>query len=117
VLRAGCRAYLGFLADEPAFARVFCVDMLSAGPAAVARLHAADERFAEINRKWHERARVTHTDWPTVPAEAYLALAGATGALVRSLVRADRTSELPGLEDTLVALHLAVLAGHPWTFA
>lgn len=113
-LRAGCRAFLGFLAGEPAFARVFYVDMPTAGPAPVERLHAAGERFAEINRKWHERARVTHPEWPAVPDDAYLALAGATAELVRSLVRADRTSELPGLEDTLVSLHLAVLAGRPW---
>jgi AcrR family transcriptional regulator len=86
-LRAGCRAYLGFLAGEPAFARVFYVDMPAAGPAAVGRLHAAAERFAEINRKWHERARVTHPEWPAVPGDAYLALAGATAELVRSRPR------------------------------
>ena len=34
-LRTGCRAYLCFLADEPAFARVFFIDMPAAGPAAV----------------------------------------------------------------------------------
>src|SRR3984957_19373295 len=33
-LRTGCRAYLCFLADEPAFARVFFIDMPAAGPAA-----------------------------------------------------------------------------------
>ena len=49
-----------------------------------------------------------------VPADAYLALAGAAAELVRSLVRAERTKELPHLEDTLVSLHLAVLAARPW---
>ena len=39
-LRTGCRAYLCFLADEPAFARVFFIDMPAAGPAAVERLVA-----------------------------------------------------------------------------
>jgi AcrR family transcriptional regulator len=114
VLRAGCRAFLTFLAEEPAFARVFYIDMPGAGPAAVERLHDAMERFAEINRKWHERARERHPDWPVVPDEAYMALAGATGELVRSLVRADRAKELPDMEDTMVALHLAVLVGRPW---
>jgi AcrR family transcriptional regulator len=114
VLRAGCRAFLAFLAEEPAFARVFYVDMPAAGPPAVERLHDAMERFAEINRKWHERAMERHPDWPAVPAEAYMALAGAMGELVRSMVRADRAKELPDLEDTIVALHLAVLAGRPW---
>jgi hypothetical protein len=49
-------------------------------------------------------------DWE----EAYLALAGATVELVRSMVRAGQTDALPELEDTLVSLHLAVLAGRPW---
>jgi AcrR family transcriptional regulator len=114
VLRAGCRAFLRFLADEPAFARVFYVDMPAAGPLAVERLQDAALRFAEINAKWHRRARTRHSDWPAVPDEAYQALAGATAELVRSWVSADKTGALPELEDTLVALHLAVLAARPW---
>jgi AcrR family transcriptional regulator len=114
VLRAGCRAFLSFLAEEPAFSRVFYIDMPAAGAAAVERLHDAMGRFADINRKWHERARERHPDWPAVPAEAYVALAGATGELVRATVRADRAKQLPDLEDTLVSLHLCVLAARPW---
>jgi len=114
VLRAGCQAYLGFLADEPAFSQVFCVEMPTAGPRAVERIQAAHDRFAEINAKWHRRARARHPDWPAVPDEAYQALAGATAELVRSWVGAGKTEGLTELEDTLVALHLAVLAGRPW---
>lgn len=114
VLRAGCRAFLRFLADEPEFARVFYIDMPAAGPDAVQRLHAANEQFAQINRAWYDHARDRHPDWPTVPFDACLALAGATVELVRGMVRTDRTGALPELEDTLVALHLAVLAGRPW---
>jgi AcrR family transcriptional regulator len=117
VLRAGCRAFLGFLADEPAFARVFYIDMPAAGPVAVERLQDAGCRFAEINARWHRRARARHPDWPAVPDEAYQALAGATAELVRSWVSADKTESLAELEDTLVALHLAVLASRPWTTA
>jgi AcrR family transcriptional regulator len=113
-LRMGCRTFLGFLGDEPAFARVFYIEMPAAGPAAANRLQAAAHLFAKINCTWHERAREHHPDWPAVPYEACLALAGATAELVRSLVRADRTSALPDLEDTLVSFHLAILAGRPW---
>lgn len=116
MLRAGCRAFLAFLTGEPAFARVIYVYMPVVGPAAVERVQAATGHFAEINRKWHERARDRHPEWPAVPGEAYLALAGATAELVRARVRAGQTSELPELEDTLVSLHLAVLAGRPWAF-
>ena len=114
VLRAACRAYLTFLADEPAFARVFFIYMPVAGPRAVDRLDAASRLFAELNQRWHQRARERHPEWPAVPEEAYLALAGATVELVRSMVRAGQTDALPELEDTLVSLHLAVLAGRPW---
>lgn len=113
-LRAGIRAFLGFLADEPAFARVFYVDMPAAGPAAVARMDAAQHRFAELNRAWHERARRCQPDWPTVPYDAYVGLSGAATQLVSMRVRQGRTDELPDLEDTLVALHMGVLAARPW---
>jgi AcrR family transcriptional regulator len=113
-LRASCRAYLEFLADEPAFARVFYVHMPMAGPEAASRLEAGTRLFAELSRRWHERARERHPDWPAVPGEAYLALSGATAELARSLVYAGRTDALPGLEETLVSLHLAVLAGRAW---
>ncbi|HEX3712522.1 MAG TPA: TetR/AcrR family transcriptional regulator [Trebonia sp.] len=116
-LRTGCRAFLRFLADEPAFARVFYIDMPAAGPDAVDWLQAATYRFAEINAKWHRRARGRHPDWPAVPEEAYQALAGGTAELVRSYVSADKASALPGLEDTLVAFHLAVMAGRRWPAA
>jgi hypothetical protein len=95
-------------------ARVFYIHMPAAGPRAASRLDAAPRRFAEMNRRWHERARERHPDWPAVSPEAYLALAGATAELARSMVYAGRTDALPDLEDTLVALNLAVLAGRPW---
>src|SRR5580700_2240801 len=114
VLRVACRAYLAFLAGEPAFARVFYIHMPTAGPRAVDRLDAGSGLFADLNQKWHQRARERHPEWPSVPSGAYLALAGATAELVRSMVRAGWTDDLPDLEQTLVSLHLAVLAARPW---
>jgi AcrR family transcriptional regulator len=114
-LRLACRAFLRFLADEPAFARVFYIDMPAAGTGAVERMDAAQHRFADLNRVWHERAREQRPDWPEVPYDAYLALAGAMTELVSVRVRHGRTAELPAMEDTMVALHLAVLAGRPWS--
>jgi AcrR family transcriptional regulator len=114
LLRAAFRGFLGFLADEPAFARVFYLHMPAAGAAATRRLDAGPRIFAALNQTWHERARQRHPEWPVLPEVAYLALAGAAVELVRSMVYADRTAALPDLEDTLVALHLAVMAGRPW---
>jgi hypothetical protein len=89
--------------------------MPAAGPLAVKRLDEASRLFADLNRKWHERARTRHPEWPTVSGEAHLALSGATAELVRSIVRTGQTDTLPGLEETIVSLHLAVLAAHPRT--
>jgi AcrR family transcriptional regulator len=117
VLRIALRAYLAFLDGEPAFARVFYVHMPAAGARAAGRLDAAQAQFADLTRRWHERARERHPRWPAVPPAAYRALAGATAELVRSLVQADRTDDLVELEETLVPLHLAVLAAFPWPAA
>jgi AcrR family transcriptional regulator len=114
LLRAGLRSFLAFLAAEPAFARLFYIDMPAAGPAAAERLRLATERFADMNRTWHDRARAANAGWPAVPRVAHLALAGATAELVRETVRDGRTKELPELEDVLMSLHLAVLAARPW---
>src|SRR2546421_574475 len=85
-LRAACRGFLTFLADEPAFARVFYIHMPAAGVRAVGRLDAAPRRFAEMNRRWHERARERHPDWPAVSPAADLAPAGATPGQAPALV-------------------------------
>ena len=109
-LRAGIAAFLQFLAREPAFARAFYVDMPAAGPRAVQRIEAGLHNFARLNQAWHERGRRDHPEWPAVPYQAHYALAGATAQLVRAQVSQGTTDTLPELEDTLLALHLAVLA-------
>src|ERR1700755_1840945 len=76
LLRAACRGFLEFLADEPAFARVFYIHMPAAGPQAVGRLDAAPRIFAEMNRRWHERARERHPDWPGGPPQGHPPPAG-----------------------------------------
>jgi AcrR family transcriptional regulator len=113
-LHASIAAFLEFLAAEPAFARAFYIDMPAAGARAVERLEMAQHSFARMTRAWHERARRENPSWPAVPYEAYLALSGATAELVRAEVRHDRIDAVPGLVDTLVALHLAILAARPW---
>jgi AcrR family transcriptional regulator len=113
-LQASIAAFLGFLAEEPTFARAFYIEMPAAGPRGVRQLEAGLHAFARLNRAWHRRARRDHPDWPAVPYQAYYALGGATTELVRAEVRTGTTDAITGLEDTLVALHLAVLAARPW---
>jgi AcrR family transcriptional regulator len=118
VLRTGIAAFLGFLAAEPAFTRAFYIDMPSAGPRAVDRIEASQHSFARLDQAWHTHARRSHPDWPAVPYEACLAVACATTELVRAAARHGKGKKaILALEDTLVSLHLAVLAGQPWTVA
>jgi AcrR family transcriptional regulator len=117
LLRAGIAEFVEFLAEEPAFARAFYIDMPVAGPRAVRQIEAAQHGFARLNRAWHERARRDHPGWPAVPYQAYYALAGAATELVRTQVRRGPIDARDGLAETLVALHLAVLAGQPWNQA
>lgn len=114
-LRLACRAFLDFLASEPEFTRVFYVEMAAAGPVALERIDAARRRFAHLNRVWHERARATRPSWPAVPDEAYLAAVGGTTELVRAAVHRGDFRLLPRLENPVVALILALLAGTPWS--
>jgi AcrR family transcriptional regulator len=114
VLRVAVRGFLTFVTGEPEFAKIFYIDMPAAGPHATEQLARAQHRYADLNQTWHERARARHPGWPTLPYDAYLALAGATAELVRGRVRAGPMSAVPALEDTLVALHLAVMTGQPW---
>jgi AcrR family transcriptional regulator len=116
-LRAGIAAYLEFLAGEPAFARAFYIDLPAAGPRAARQIEAAQHGFARLNRAWHQRALRENPAWPSVPYEAYYALAGATTELVRAEVRIGGIATIASMADTLVALHLAVLAGRPWAQA
>jgi AcrR family transcriptional regulator len=108
-LRAGLRAYLCFLADEPEFARVFLIEGVAGGLDANASFAAAHERLAELNRRWYAEVRRINPAWPPVPDDAYVALVGAVHELAASRVRSGRFTELVELEDVVVALHLTVL--------
>jgi AcrR family transcriptional regulator len=106
---AGVHAYLHALAEQPAVARVFTVDILGAGPAALARRRAVLRRFAT-----HVQGQVAAAiagGAPVTPLAdtAALALVGAIHELVLAALEEDRGAELPALEDDVAALVSAVL--------
>ncbi|WP_163509308.1 TetR/AcrR family transcriptional regulator [Fodinicola acaciae] len=113
-IRVACRALLDFIVTEPEFARVFYVEMAGAGQRAVDRIDASRRRFAQMNRIWHQRAMATDPTVPPVPEDAYAAAVGATTELVRAAVHGGRFDRIREMEDSLVALHLALLGGKPW---
>ncbi len=97
-LHAGIGAYLEFTANEPEFARMCIVEVLAAGPRAIARRNAAMRMFAEIiEDNIHELA-------PGCPAAALAAetIVGGIHEVVFNRILTDRVHELPDLADDLL---------------
>jgi AcrR family transcriptional regulator len=98
-LHAGIMAYLEVTASEPDVARMCIVEVLAAGPRALAKRHEAMRMFAEIiEDNIHElipgcrRAALT--------AEM---IVGGIHEVVLNRMLAGRIDELPGLADDLLA--------------
>jgi len=100
-LRAGIGAFLQFLASDPELARMCIVEVLAAGPRALARRNEAMRVFAEIiEDNIHDL--VPSCQRPELTAET---IVGGIHEVVFSRVLAGRTGELPGLAgDLLVAV-------------
>lgn len=106
-LRAGLRAYMEFMASEPEFARMCIVEVLAAGPRAIARRNTAMHMFAGIiEDNIHELA-------PECPVAALAAetIVGGIHEVVFGRILAGRTDELPGLVDDLLGTILIVATG------
>jgi AcrR family transcriptional regulator len=108
---AGVEAYLRALAAEPAVARVFTVEILSAGPAALARRREVLRRFAA-----HIQGDVAEAIAQGSPAKplgdaAALGLVGGIHELVLAMLEEDRGAELTTLDRDVADLVSAVLLG------
>jgi AcrR family transcriptional regulator len=99
---AGIRAYLRWLAAEPALARVFLIEIAAAGPEALARRERLRDRYAERMRELQD------TD-VAVPDEIFHAVVAAADDLVVRRLRDG--SDLLALEPILLRLQVAQLAG------
>jgi AcrR family transcriptional regulator len=97
-LRAGISAYMQFMADEPDMARMCIVEVLAAGPRAMARRNEAMRMFAEIiEDNIHElipgcRRAGLHAE----------TIVGGIHEVVFSRILANRIDELPSLADDLL---------------
>jgi AcrR family transcriptional regulator len=97
-LRAGIGAYLQFLASEPEIARMGIVEVLAAGPRALARRNDALRLFAEIIED-NIHQLVPSCRRPTLTAET---IVGGIYEVVFSRILAGRTAELPSMTDDLL---------------
>lgn len=110
-MRAGVRAYLRTLAERPAFARTFLLEITAAGARALDRRAEVHRRFASRLVRLQCEARAERPELPPLPDPVALALVGGVAELVSERVRLGRTAELPELEPALLHLHAAVLGG------
>ena len=108
-LRHANRAYLSFLVDEEPYARMFFLEMLAAGPAAIARARGCRQSFVASMRAWHDRAREDHRDWPAASDVEYEAATAVAHELALERIATGRTGELIGLEEALASIQLAIL--------
>jgi AcrR family transcriptional regulator len=93
----GLRAYLDALAAEPALARMFLIEVYAAGPAALERRAAVQQRFAEALHATFGR-RTAGTRF------ANEALVAATSSMVTARLAAGDVDGLRALRRPLVAL-------------
>ncbi|HEX7291723.1 MAG TPA: TetR/AcrR family transcriptional regulator [Conexibacter sp.] len=91
-------ALLGTLAAEPELAHLGVVDVLAAGPRALARREATLRRFARFIDYTRERAEAVATP-PTLVGQA---IVGGIHELVYSQLVRGRAAQLPQLTDELL---------------
>ena len=99
---AGIRAYLRWLAAEPALARVFLVEVAAAGPEALARRERLRDRYAARMRELQD----SDTD---VPDEIFHAVVAAADDLVVRRLREG--GDLLQLEPVLLRMQVSLLSG------
>jgi AcrR family transcriptional regulator len=104
---ASVHAYLEALASRPDVARVFTVEILGAGPEALARRREVLRRFASTIQEEVQAARSAGAPVPPLGDRAALALTGAIHELV--LAALESGEGLAALEDDLTAVASAVL--------
>jgi AcrR family transcriptional regulator len=97
-LRAGIRAYLEFTAGQPEVARMCIVEVLAAGPRAMAKRSEAMRMFADIIED-NINELIPGCTRAALTAET---IVGGIHEVVLSRILADRTDELPAMADELL---------------
>jgi AcrR family transcriptional regulator len=101
--------YLGTLAAEPAFARVFFLESFAAGPEAQRKRFAVQERFVQflIDNFADDPA------WQRLPDPEFAArmMVGAVSQLVAAELVHGRDGELPTLREPMMRLLVGLVGG------
>jgi AcrR family transcriptional regulator len=112
-LRVSLDTYVSILAAEPHFARVLLIEVLGAGPRALAMREEVLANYVAHYRRLSERARAEDPNLPHVPDAFLRALVGGIAELVQQCLLEsppkDVSDRLRGLADTLVSFAEVVL--------
>jgi AcrR family transcriptional regulator len=110
-LRAGLRAYLERMAEQPRLARIWLLEMHVAGSVAQAERDATLRLFADRYRRSFEAALAERDDLEMPSDDALFMLAAGVDQLVCARVRADQVETLPELTESLFTCAVAQLEG------
>jgi AcrR family transcriptional regulator len=102
--REGTRTYLELLAANPDFARTFLVEVLGAGPEALARRTAVHVRFAQ-------QMELAFVGAGRPDPYVFRACVGAIHELVTDRLLAEGAAALPTLLDELLQIQLRLVGG------
>jgi AcrR family transcriptional regulator len=104
-IEAGLAAFLGYIAEEPALARMCMIEALSATPAATERYEDAMQRFVELTKR-----NVPHDD--RLPETIEETLIGGVAWIVYQQIRRHETEKamdlLPELSEFVLAPYLGI---------
>ncbi|HWI74588.1 MAG TPA: TetR/AcrR family transcriptional regulator [Baekduia sp.] len=110
--RAATEVYLQVLADNPAFARTFLIEVLGAGPEALARRDAVHERFAQRLAEAYAQIAKGMDPPDRLPALApyvFRAAVGAIHELVTKELLEHGPAALPRLLGPILEVELRLL--------
>jgi AcrR family transcriptional regulator len=107
---AALRAYLGTMELQPRLARTFLIEVLAAGPEAIARREQVHRRFVAILREIHIAGRKRDPALRRRPTFVFEAFVGGANELVYNRIGAGRT-DLLALEPQLMELARDLMEG------
>lgn len=102
MVRGAVRAHLRSLAAEPAFAWMFFVEAVAAGPRILTRRRQATESFLDVLSAMVELARERDPAVPPPDHALLLAFVGAARELIATHLLGADAAALPDLEDAVV---------------
>ncbi len=104
-------AYLGAMAARPELTRTFLVEILGAGPRALARRRETMERFADQMVAFCDELRRDEPALRPVPRALATAVVGGINELVLGAAEHGRAGQLAELRETAATLIRSVLTG------